>query len=138
LTGRTDAIAALEDKVASPMGLEGAGLLAARLERELTLGTERVVVGRGRGPVGSRGGKGSVLEHFGAEAGETLVNGGFDLGEGRFGMLEAPLVDAAENVLTEAAPVLVEVVPAHTPSLVAFRPSSYALTFVTAILPAKL
>jgi hypothetical protein len=92
----------------------------------------------GVGPVGGWRGQGSVLEHFGAEAGETLVNGGFDLGEGSFGMLEAPLVDAAENVLTQAAPVLVKVVPAHTASLVVFRLSSYALTSATAILPAKL
>jgi hypothetical protein len=113
-------------------------LFATWLERELTLRAEGTVSGSGVGPVGGWSGEGCILEYFGAEAGEALVDGGFDLGEGGFGMLEAPLVDATENVLTEAVPVLVEVVPAHTASLVTFTPSSYALTSMTAILPAKL
>jgi hypothetical protein len=138
LAAGADTIAAFEDKVARAVGLESASVFAARLERGLTVGAERALVGRGIVPVGGRGGKGSILEHFGAETGETLVNGGFKLGEGSFGMLEAPLVDATENILTQAVPVLVEVVAAHIASLREFRPLSYASTSATAILSAKL
>jgi hypothetical protein len=120
------------------MGLQGAWLSAARLERSATVGAEGSVLGRCIGPVGGRGSKGSILEQFGAEAGETLVNGGFNLGEGSFGMLEAPLIDATENILTQAIPVLVEVVAAHIASLRVFRTPSYAFTSTTAILSAKL
>jgi hypothetical protein len=53
-------------------------------------------------------------------------------------MLEAPFVDAAEDIVAQAAPVLIEVVPAHSASLLEVRTLSYAVTSVTAILLAKL
>jgi hypothetical protein len=53
-------------------------------------------------------------------------------------MLEAPLVDATENILAQAIPILVEVVAAHLASLREFRILSYAFTSATAILSAKL
>jgi hypothetical protein len=118
--------------------LDGAWLRASWLERGLAVGAERALVGRSIAPVSGRSGEGGILEHLGAEASETFVNSSFDLGEGGFGMLEAPFVDAAENIVAEAAPILVEVGLAHSASLVEVRTLSYAVTAASAILPAKL
>jgi len=90
---------------------------AAWLERGLAVGAEGTLVRCSLAPVSGGSGEGSVLEHLGAEASETLVNGDFELSECGFGMLEAPFVDAAENIVAQACPVLVEVVPAHNASL---------------------
>jgi hypothetical protein len=95
------------------------------------------LVGRSITPVSGWGGEGGISEHFGAETSEAFVNSSFDLGEGSFGMLEAPFVDAAEDIVAQAAPVLIEVVPAHSASLLEVRTLSYAVTSGTAILLAK-
>lgn len=99
---------------------------------------EKTLVRRSITPVSSRGGEGGIVEHVGAEASETFVNSGFDLGEGGFGMLKAPFVYTTENIGAQAAPVLIEVVPAHIASLIEVRPLSYAVTSAPAILLANL
>ena len=107
----------------SAVGLDGTWLRASWLKRGLTVGAERALVGRSLAPVGGGRGEGGILEHLGAEASKAFVDSGFDLGESGFGMLEAPFVDAAENIVAQVAPVLVEVGLAHIASLVEVRTS---------------
>ena len=98
------------------MGLEGAWLHPARLERSATVGAAWALVGWGIVPVGSRGGERGIVEQLSAEARQALVNSGFELSEGGLGMLEAPLVDATEHVVAHICPVMVEIVTAHNAS----------------------
>jgi len=102
------------------------------------VGAERALVGRGSVPVGSRGGERGIVEHLGAEAIQALVNGGFELGEGGLGMLEAPFVDATENVVAHSCPVMVEIVAAHNASSLRYVHPCYSSGWYAATSLARL
>jgi len=76
-----------------------------------------MVVGGTLPPVGGSAVQSKILEHARSHTVKSGIELGFDLAQGGFGMLEAPLVDASDDVGTQLVPGLFEAGAVHRASL---------------------
>ncbi len=89
---------------------------ATDLEGSATLWAGRWRTGGLVAPVGDRAFQREVFEHARPHASEAGIEFSFELAQGGFGMLEAPVGDAGHDLSAQLMPVLLEAVPFHVPS----------------------
>src|SRR6266536_5909397 len=103
-TGRANRVATCQMKLLTAVGLEGAGLGAAVIERVVAVGTERRRRRRGLSPDGAGAAQGQVFEHARPHTREARIEFGLDLAQGRFRMENAPLAHLTGDFLGSLLP----------------------------------